>query len=241
MKPDKAPYRQDSSGDLVQIYLVEPIDIDPVPDKAFTNGRFAKLLTGIGAKGRALVRARMITIVAETKFRTTTGLPISLIGLHGKDEVLVLGPVWALERLAAGESVRAGEQRLAEATRVVASEIESLRQCASYVNQVLCGDDSREATDFVESFFRCSRDEVDQYFQTVNVNDFVSSHLAEATTLQESLRLLRNDNTEYREWWWAWEREDLAQLCRVASGRHVSGYPVSKKDRLREPRPVERP
>ncbi|WP_427914831.1 hypothetical protein ACPWT1_07940 [Ramlibacter sp. MMS24-I3-19] len=46
----------------------------------------------------------MITAVAETKFRTRTGLPVSVVGLHGKDELLVVGPAWALRELANGRA-----------------------------------------------------------------------------------------------------------------------------------------
>lgn len=48
----------------------------------------------------------MITVVAETKYLTKSGLPVSLIGLHGKDELLVVGPTWALLRLAAGQATK---------------------------------------------------------------------------------------------------------------------------------------
>lgn len=43
-----------------------------------------------------------MTAVAETKFRTRGGLPVSVVGLHGKDELLVVGPAWALRELANG-------------------------------------------------------------------------------------------------------------------------------------------
>jgi hypothetical protein len=45
----------------------------------------------------------MITIISNTHFKTVGGLPVSLVGLQGKDEVLVVGPKWALARLADGD------------------------------------------------------------------------------------------------------------------------------------------
>lgn len=45
----------------------------------------------------------MITAVASTKYKTHSGLPVTLVGLHGKDELLVVGPVWAVLKLANGE------------------------------------------------------------------------------------------------------------------------------------------
>jgi hypothetical protein len=45
----------------------------------------------------------MITAVASTKYKTRSGMPVTLVGLHGKDELLVVGPASALIRLAAGE------------------------------------------------------------------------------------------------------------------------------------------
>lgn len=50
-----------------------------------------------------MVRSRMITIISSTHFKTLGGSPVSLVGLHGKDEVLVVGPTWALQRLATGD------------------------------------------------------------------------------------------------------------------------------------------
>src|SRR5450759_823580 len=88
---------------LVRLHLVAPFHIDPVPDKSVL-GRFEKALRSVGATGSISVRARMITAVAPTKFKTISGLPVSLVGLHGKDDLLVLGPTWALERLSRGES-----------------------------------------------------------------------------------------------------------------------------------------
>lgn len=67
------------------------------------------MLKGVGADGDVLIRPRMITIISSTHFKTVGGLPVSLVGLHGKDEVLVVGPKWALARLADGNIPKKGD------------------------------------------------------------------------------------------------------------------------------------
>lgn len=89
------------TSELVQLNLISPSYVEPVPDKG-NFGRFDKVLRSVGSPRTVQVRPRMITVVAETKYVTKSGFPVSLIGLHGKDELLVVGPVWALLKLAAG-------------------------------------------------------------------------------------------------------------------------------------------
>lgn len=92
------------AGDhLVKLHLVAPMSVEPTPDKS-VFGRFDRVLRSVGAPREVMVRPRMITAVAETKYKTGDGLPVSVVGLHGKDELLVVGPVWALEDLANGRS-----------------------------------------------------------------------------------------------------------------------------------------
>lgn len=93
---------------LVSIPLASQISLDPIPDRKLF-GRFTNLLRGVGADGDVLIRPRMITIISSTHFKTIGGLPVSLVGLHGKDEVLVVGPKWALARLADGYVPRKGD------------------------------------------------------------------------------------------------------------------------------------
>lgn len=90
------------SDKLVTLYLISPFNIEPTPDKSLL-GRLDRVLRSVGAGERIAVRSRMITAVASTKFKTSSGHPVSLVGLHGKDELLVVGPTWAIERLAAGQ------------------------------------------------------------------------------------------------------------------------------------------
>lgn len=88
---------------LVKLHLISPSHVQPLPDKE-NFGRFDKVLRSVGSPRTVHVRPRMITVVSDTKYRTTSGFPVSLIGLHGKDELLVVGPDWALLRLAAGNT-----------------------------------------------------------------------------------------------------------------------------------------
>jgi hypothetical protein len=90
------------ASELVQLNLIAPSHVEPVPDKG-NFGRFDKVLRSVGSPRTVHVRPRMITVVSETKYVTKSGLPVSLIGLHGKDELLVVGPVWALLKLASGQ------------------------------------------------------------------------------------------------------------------------------------------
>jgi hypothetical protein len=93
---------------LVSLPLASQISLDPIPDRKLF-GRFTNLLKGVGADGDVLIRPRMITIISSTHFKTIGGLPVSLVGLHGKDEVLVVGPKWALARLADGDVPKKGD------------------------------------------------------------------------------------------------------------------------------------
>lgn len=115
-----------AAAELVQLHLISPSHVEPPPDKTHF-GRFDKVLRSVGSPRTVFVRPRMITIVAQTRFVTSSGLPVSLVGLHGKDELLVVGPPWALERLAAGRAPQAGtpddtRTLYAEAMRTVLEE-----------------------------------------------------------------------------------------------------------------------
>lgn len=110
---------------LVHLQLIDLFNITPAPDKS-VQGPLAKMLKSVGSKGKHAVRARMITAVSNTKFETLDGEPISLVGLHGKGEMLAVGPTWAIERLAEGETpefdqeVSALQGELEEYRRLVA-------------------------------------------------------------------------------------------------------------------------
>jgi hypothetical protein len=94
-------YRGNPRDRLVHLELIDPFNITPIPDKSI-QGQLARMLKSVGSKGKYAVRARMITAVSNTKYKTLEGDPISLVGLHGKGEMLSKGPAWAIERLAEG-------------------------------------------------------------------------------------------------------------------------------------------
>lgn len=86
---------------LVQLQLADLLNTTPPPERS-VQGQMARTLKNVGSKKRFAVRARMITLVSDTKYKTLEGWPISLVGLHGKAEILALGPAWAIERLGEG-------------------------------------------------------------------------------------------------------------------------------------------
>jgi len=86
---------------LVQLQLVDLMNTTPPPERS-VQGQIARTLKNVGSNKRFAVRARMITLVSDTKYKTFEDWPISLVGLHGKGEILALGPAWAIERLGEG-------------------------------------------------------------------------------------------------------------------------------------------
>lgn len=102
-------YQGNPRDRLVHLEMVDLFNITPPPDKA-VQGALAKTLKIVGSKGKHAVRARMITSVSNTKFTTLDGDPISLVGLHGKGEILAMGPAWAIERLAEGTTPNYDEE-----------------------------------------------------------------------------------------------------------------------------------
>lgn len=96
---------------MIELHLISPFHVEPMPDQS-NLGRFDKAIrsvTDLQELRSIYVRPTMITIISNTKFKTSSGLPISLVGLHGKDELLVTGPAWAILKLAQGESVPSAE------------------------------------------------------------------------------------------------------------------------------------
>lgn len=101
----------DMRNTMIELHLISPFHVEPTPDQS-NLGRFEKAIrsvTNLQDTRSIYVRPTMITIISNTKFKTSSGLPISLVGLHGKDELLVTGPAWAILKLAQGESVPASE------------------------------------------------------------------------------------------------------------------------------------
>lgn len=133
---------------LVQLFLVKPFDLDPVPDKSL-QGRLDRVLRSVGANGTIAVRARMITAISNTKFKTVDGDPVSLVGLHGKDELLVRGPTWAIERLGRGETPDQDECQswLEQKAKEVAEERARLSQARAVLD---CYAENRPTLDELE-------------------------------------------------------------------------------------------
>lgn len=122
---------------LVRLRLVSPFDLDPPPDRGL-QGRLDRVLKSVGAKTHLSVRARMITAISNTKFKTLAGEPVSLVGLHGKDELLVLGPDWAIENLGRGDEPNPTEvdSFIAEQKRTLEQQLELvglLREVTSFM------------------------------------------------------------------------------------------------------------
>ena len=94
----------DMRNTMIELHLISPFHVEPTPDQS-NLGRFDKAIrsvTNLQDTRSIYVRPTMITIISNTKFKTSSGLPISLVGLHGKDELLVTGPAWAILKLAQG-------------------------------------------------------------------------------------------------------------------------------------------
>jgi|GEM_PF-6889574 len=85
----------------IEIATKDKFDMATLPDQK-NPGRLQAMLKSVGSSQVITIRSRMITAVADTKYRTKDGHPISLIGVHGKDELLVVGPTWVFERYAKG-------------------------------------------------------------------------------------------------------------------------------------------
>lgn len=217
-------------NEFLRLFLVQPIDIEPVPDEEHLNGRFIKSAERAGCKGVISVRARMITAIADTKYKTTDGAPMSLIGLHGKDEVLVLGPRWAIERLASGErepETLEYSGMIRASIEIAESELAYLRQIPALIKQADMGDSDDPANKDLRKFFRTSIDEIQAYFETNQVTEFVRAHSKEVRRHLEDLRVKLEVEHKHRLWWAGWEDFSI-----IASGRHIQGYPVSSEDKM---------
>jgi hypothetical protein len=222
-------------------------------------GRFQKALRAVGAAGSVAVRPRMITAVAGTKFKTLSGLPVSLVGLHGKDDLLVLGPAWAIERLGSGQvpPVPAAAEHadwLLKCRELVATEIECLTllpQLLELVPPSLKPVDFENspklaaASELLQGLLRATVARVHDYFSTKDVNEFVTRTSQEAKAVLEEIEAQIEQGAEsYPLWWVGWESEvhgDAVEVLFTETGRHVTSYPVSgdAPERLRKARNSE--
>ena len=231
---------------LVGIYVVAIQHLDPSPPTAL-SGRFVKVLQNAKAKGRIAVRARMITAVAQTQYQTRNGLPVSLIGLHGKDELLVVGPAWALERIGAGEYPSTKNQTaVIDNITLVKDEIAMLEKlpallgvaCEKRRQALNSGDWPLEgelpfAIDALCAFFRTSKiDHILDFFEENDLAKFIAGAQKEALDVLASVQ---SDWPEldllYPKWWADWEPASNERRDRLitSSGRHVTAYPVAGK------------
>ena len=236
-----------SPDKLVRLYLVAPIHVEPTPDKAVL-GRFERILRGVGATGSIAVRARMITLIAGTKFKTVSGLPVSLVGLQGKDDLLVLGPPWALELLSAGKALKTpvdGGPRdfLLDARTVVQEEIDFVKQVPDFLASLqgsssatqieIC--DPSFAKEMLQAIFRTKIEVVTAYFEHHEPVAFSSEMVSEARQVLAAIdQRLEGGVDNYYAWWLQWDKgqevqgEDPSEtkICITKSGRHVTVYPV---------------
>lgn len=246
----------EKSPGFVRLHLVAIHQLQPVPSNDLM-GRFQKALRSVGAAGSVAVRSRMITAIASTRFQTLSGLPVSLVGLHGKDDVLVDGPPWALERLGAGESppgpvaTEHGDWLL-RSHDVVATEISVLKLLPKLL--ALTTDTSADpasssvsiraaAEGLLGALFRTKLQQIHGFFVGKDVGEFVDQMIKEAEEVLSDLKSHRDQGAEsYPVWWAGWdEMAHTAQVHDVLfteSGRHVTAYPVAgeEPERLRRAR-----
>ena len=240
-----------SPDKLVRLHLVAPIHVEPTPDKAVL-GRFERILRGVGATGSIAVRARMITLVAGTKFKTVSGLPVSLVGLQGKDDLLVLGPAWALEILSTGKELKTSENQgsrdqLEDACAVVQDEIHFIRLVPNFLASLQGSSptvptetfDPTLAKEMLQAIFRTKWEVVNAYFEQHDPVAFCTEMLSEATQVLATVRkTLEGGVDNYPEWWLQWDKGQVVQgdnhtqadICITKSGRHVTAYPVKGAD-----------
>lgn len=221
-------------SEFLSLYLVETMDLEPVPEEGHLNGRFIKSAIAAGCKGRVSIRSRMITGIASTKYKTTDGAPMSLITLHGKDDMLVLGPDWAIEKLASGEPEPVTIDSHERYLRKVGEAIESAECEAAYLAQIpalLRTADVQNSEDpanqDLRMFFRTHIAEIDDYFKARDIEVFVGAHREEVQRHLTYLRALQDADYKYPYWWLDWEDFSI-----TASGRHIQGYPVSSDGKM---------
>lgn len=201
---------------LVQLFLVKPFDLDPVPDKSL-QGRLDRVLRSVGANGTIAVRARMITAISNTKFKTVDGNPVSLVGLHGKDELLVRGPTWAVERLGRGETPDPDEcpSWLKQKAKEVSEERARLSQARTALDFYA---ESRSAVDELEKRpeFQIVENSWSNGSKPAFLNDrrLNGAQLAHLNQEFESLRKLRDavrESEKRLEWFFESDASEVAR------------------------------
>lgn len=253
------PRTSDPTSGFVRLHLVGLHQLEPSLDKDLM-GRFQKALRSVGAAGSVAVRSRMITAVASTKFRTLSGLPVSLVGLHGKDDLLVLGPTWALERLGSGEvppepATTEHSDWLVTSRDTVRTEMMCLELLPGLLELVAAqpsvdtpvSDAKRKAAEEVlQALFRTTLPQILAFFQSTDAAAFVEQMAKEAKEVLSDLESQLDQGAEsYPIWWTGWEPgsstgqvQDVQDVLFTESGRHVTAYVVAgaEPERLLRPR-----
>ena len=244
----KNQVREFSSEGLVRLHLVAAHHLDPTPTKGL-GGRLDRVLRDVGSRDGISVRARMITAVASTKFATLNGLPVSLVGLHGKDELLVTGPRWALEKVANGQ-YPTGEPTNAQAKAplaVVQDEITLLQQLPDLLSRVRVPSHidleelTAESSEYIDAFgakraltalFRTKITRIMSFFETNDLSMFLEAALLEAKQVLHNVTEESGLDDIYRVWWNSWiegPAGDRDDKLLTATGRHVTAYPISER------------
>jgi len=201
---------------LVQLFLVKPVDLDPVPDKSL-QGRLDRVLRSVGADGTIAVRARMITAISNTKFKTTDGEPVSLVGLHGKDELLVRGPTWAIERLGRGESPDPDEcpAWLKRTAQEVAQERTWLSRARTaldfYAENQSALDELEERPEFQITEDSWGHDRRPAFLNDRRLNGAQLARLNQEFELLEKLRKTFQQSKSWLQWFFASDASEVAR------------------------------
>lgn len=220
-------------NEFLKLHLIEHLDFDPIPELDIQAGRFVKNAKDAGCPGQFSVRKRMITAIAETKFKTIDGAPVSLIGLHGKDDMLVAGPAYAIERLASGEELpelnSAAENKSIKAAQELAkSEISYLNSLEEVMSLAGVADRKDKVCKEVMHFFRTNIEEINDFFDGHELPNFVDCYIKEAQEHLEYLNNIYNGEIKYPRWWSVWEDFEI-----TAAGRHITAYPISPNESIK--------
>ena len=214
-------YRGNSRDRLVHLELIDLFNITPAPDKSI-HGPLARMLKSVGSKGKYAVRARMITAVSNTKFKTLEGEPISLVGLHGKGEVLSIGPAWAIERLAEGLT-----PDFAKIVSQLQNELERYRELAAEARLIDKDDDEAPR---LRNRFRNDPIESMREFDAASRSAAIAFLDDVIAKLQAFIAECENGTIP---WWFFWS-------TRWGSKREEIGLPGDKHDLLQRFSPHER-
>lgn len=179
------------------------------------------------------VRARMISLITSTKFKTTSGQPISLVGLHGKDEILVVGPTWAIARLATGEVPKKVDTppSIPDLCSRIETELLLLKNLPALLSAKLNIDQIKDRDEILAAMFRTNLSNVELFFSKNDMTSFSERMIAETNTV---LVLVKDMPYRYPDWWIEWdENKNVAPTndpLITPDGRHITAYPIAQPD-----------